>query len=368
MPHELPRQSTEPFVIANMWYVAGWDSEFDPEVPLGRTVIGKPIVLYRTRAGSLVAFEDRCAHRWARLSFGRVEGDDLRCMYHGLKFAPNGRCIEVPGQDRIAESLRVRTYPVLEKHRLVWVWMGESALANPDLIPDLSMLDQPWRRLYFGALNYEANYFLINDNLLDFSHLSFLHEKTLGRPANHPSGGREKPRILGGSMARTLERGVRVEGWVCGPAARVVILPKNVPDGDLWSRVDFLVPGILISHAQLYPEGTAERCQFGPPGIDVEPMTDAMSIQAVTPVTAHKTRYFYSLGPRAADMNPAESDAIWKITLEAFAEDLRMIEGQQEIIDSDLGGCMGGIAADRGLVMFRNLMKKLKTQEAGGVA
>lgn len=362
--HGEGQERTKDLFLRNIWYVAGWAEEFESSLPAGRTIIDEPVVLYRTRSGKLVALEGRCAHRWAPLSFGRVEGDDLRCMYHGVKFGADGRCVEVPGQDPVAKSLCVRAYPVIEKYRFVWVWMGDPNLTDPDLIPDLSMLDQSWRRLYRGSLDYEANYSLINDNLLDFSHLSFLHEKTLGRPVATSSESRSKPRIRGGSEAKPLDRGVRVEGWVSGSLARTVVLPKKVPDADLWSRVDFLAPGILISHAQMYPDGTAEECKGIPPGAERVPLSDAISIQAVTPMTARKTRYFYSLGPRASDMEEEESDAIWAIVLEAFSEDLRMIQAQQRTIDTQPGCRMAGIAVDRGLVLFRNLMKRLIAGEA----
>jgi phenylpropionate dioxygenase-like ring-hydroxylating dioxygenase large terminal subunit len=361
-PSEARERIALPF-LRNIWYVAGWASEFDSPGPLGRMIADEPIVLYRKRDGKLVALADRCAHRWAQLSFGRVEGDDLRCMYHGAKFAADGRCVEIPGQDRIAKMFCVRSYPVIEKHRFTWIWMGIPALADPNLIPDLSMLDQPWRRIYHGSLDYEANYSLINDNLLDLSHIAFLHEKTVGRPVVTASESHVQPYTAGGSEAKPLERGVRVESWVSGPLARNVLLPRQIPDGDLWSRTDFLAPGIFISYEQMYPAGTAEACKGLPPGAEREPLSDSMSIQAVTPIAARKTRYFYSFGPRASDVEKEESDAMWEIVKDTFAEDLRMIQAQQKIIDAHPGQRMGGIAADRGLVLFRNLMKKFIAAE-----
>ncbi len=350
--------------LKSTWYAAGWSSEFESS-PAARTIINEPVVCYRKQDGTLVALEDRCAHRWAPLSLGRVEGDELRCMYHGIKFRPDGLCSEVPGQDRIAKSLCVRAYPVVERHRLVWIWMGDPTQADPRLIPDLSLGDRPAMHSYQGSLDYQAHYSLICDNLLDLSHLAYLHERTLGRPVAPISQRRTKPRIPDGSGATRIDGGVRVEGWLFGRSA---FLPKKVPDGDLWSRVDFLVPGIYVSHARMYPEGTAEKCGGRPPEEDLAPLSDSISIQAVTPITARETRYFYSIGHRMSDMDAAEADEIWKIVLEAFAEDLRMIEAQQRIIDTHPGRPMGGIAADRGLTLFRTLMKKRITAEAAAAA
>src|SRR5215475_13117307 len=117
--------------IANAWYVAAWSHELKAGQLLARTIIDQPLVLYRTGSGEIVALEDRCCHRFAPLSLGRLEGDDLRCMYHGLKFARDGRCIEIPGQKLIPQSACVRGYPVAQRGSWVWLWMGEPALADP---------------------------------------------------------------------------------------------------------------------------------------------------------------------------------------------------------------------------------------------
>jgi phenylpropionate dioxygenase-like ring-hydroxylating dioxygenase large terminal subunit len=250
---------------------------------------------------------------------------------------------------------------VAEKYRLVWIWMGDPTLADPDLIPDLSMLDEPKWHLYVGSLDYEANYALVNDNLLDLTHIEFLHEKTLGRPVASRSGDLGRPQILGGSEAKLTDRGVRVEGWTGGP--RLEILPKKVPDGDLWSRVDSVVPGINIARVRMYPQGTSRECKGLCPGPAHLPLSDTMAIHVVTPMTPHKTRYFYSMGVRMSDAERTEADAIWEIAKQAFSEDLKMIQAQQKIVSFHPGHRMLGIAADRGLVLFRNKLKKLIAEE-----
>jgi len=281
-------------------------------------------------------------------------------MYHGVKFGPDGTCVAVPGQDVVPASLKVRTYPIVEKHRFVWIWLGDAARADVSLIPDLNLLDEPERRLYCGHLDYEAHYLLITDNLLDLSHLGFLHEKTLGRRVDSATDNSPTRRFPAGSGAKSIPHGVRVDGWL---PARTVFLPKRVWSGDSWSCVDFFVPGIYKSYGRVYPSGMVEECEGRAPPSDRASLCDAFSIQAVTPISRRKTRYFYSLGHRASDMEVAEADAMWQVVLDAFAEDLRMIQAQQRIIDSSTGGRMGGIGADRGLVMFRNMMKRLIAAE-----
>ena len=112
--------------IRNRWYVAAWDKEVSRK-PLARTICGEKVVLFRRGDGSAAALADFCPHRLAPLSTGRREGDDLRCMYHGLRFGPDGRCNEIPGQNAIPERAFVRGYPVVESGSWIWVWMGEAA-------------------------------------------------------------------------------------------------------------------------------------------------------------------------------------------------------------------------------------------------
>src|SRR5882672_10175241 len=167
--------------VRNAWYVVAWRHELEPGQIMARTIIKEPLVLYRKGDGAIVAMEDRCCHRLAPLSKGRLEQDDLRCMYHGLKFAPDGRCIEIPGQPVIPPNALVRTYPVAESGAWIWAWMGAAALADPATIPYTTAAEDPDWHIVTGTLDYAANYQLINDNLLDLSHLSYAHEKTLGR-------------------------------------------------------------------------------------------------------------------------------------------------------------------------------------------
>ena len=133
-------------LLRNAWYVAAWASEVPADKLLARTILNVPVVLWRDTTGTVTAFEDRCCHRGAPLSKGRLEGDQLRCMYHGLLFNTEGHCVEIPGQDRIPPQAKVRTFPIVEKHQWIWIWVGDASLADPCQIPDTHWLDDPeWR-------------------------------------------------------------------------------------------------------------------------------------------------------------------------------------------------------------------------------
>jgi phenylpropionate dioxygenase-like ring-hydroxylating dioxygenase large terminal subunit len=171
--------------LRNCWYVAAWDSEIGRE-PFARTIVGDDVVMFRTEDGTPAALEDRCCHRNMPLSMGRLSGDNIRCMYHGLVYDAAGTCVEVPGQTELPPGARVKSYPVVEKWALIWIWMGEPALADAEQIPDWFYLDHPdWvaaRGNHAKPIHMKCYWELNNDNLLDLSHVAYLHETTLGGP------------------------------------------------------------------------------------------------------------------------------------------------------------------------------------------
>jgi len=170
--------------LKNCWYVVAWDHEVLGDTLLTRTVLGVPLLLYRKADGTPVALDNRCPHRQAPLSMGRREGDHIRCLYHGLRFEPGGRCVEIPSQPQVPPKMCTRAYPVVAQGRWLWVWMGDAERADPARIPPTPTLKHPDWVYRPGYMHYQADYLLICDNLLDFSHLSYVHEKTLGGSPN----------------------------------------------------------------------------------------------------------------------------------------------------------------------------------------
>lgn len=125
--------------VNNAWYVAAFSKEL-PSGLLSRTLLGVKVVFYRQSDGTVTALEDKCAHRRLPLSFGYLDGDNLVCGYHGMVFAPNGKCVSIPGQARIPPSACVRTFAVEERDGLIWIWMGQAERADLARMPDVSRL------------------------------------------------------------------------------------------------------------------------------------------------------------------------------------------------------------------------------------
>ena len=161
-----------PFVH-DCWYVIAIRSEVSHELR-GITVLGEPLVYYRTEAGEVVVLDDRCAHRRFPLSKSHLIGDTIRCGYHGFTFDPSGKCVFAPGT-RGARSFGVRSYPAVERGLWLWVWMGDAEKADPALIPWLEENDpEGWSHYPYYTHN-PCNYMLLMENVLDLTHLHYLH-------------------------------------------------------------------------------------------------------------------------------------------------------------------------------------------------
>lgn len=165
----------------NAWYVAAMSIEISRAL-FPRTLLNEPVLLYRREDGSVAAIEDRCSHRRVSLSLGTLVGDHVQCGYHGLMFNGDGKCVRIPGQDRIPPMACVRAYPTLERDGFIWLWPGAPELADPRSIPDFSEICSSTRYVgrRAGALHVDAPCLFNIENVLDLSHVSFAHEKTVG--------------------------------------------------------------------------------------------------------------------------------------------------------------------------------------------
>ena len=164
----------------NAWYAAAYDVELKHEL-LPRTICGHQLVMYRKTDGTPVALENACWHRLLPLSEGSLEGDEVVCGYHGLMYNGEGRCTFMPSQKTINPAARVRAYPVVERHRFVWVWTGDPALADPAANPDLHWNDHPEWEGDGKRIHAECNYKLVVDNLMDLTHETFVHGSSIGQ-------------------------------------------------------------------------------------------------------------------------------------------------------------------------------------------
>ena len=340
--------------LRNAWYVAAWDHEVPAGKLLARTVLGEPLVFWRTATGEIVALEDRCCHRQAPLSRGRLEGDSLRCGYHGLRFDAAGRCVEIPGQRAIPPRARVRRYPALVHRRWVMVWIGDDSRVDPALLPDNFSCDHPDWRYRPGYLHYDTPWQLIADNLLDFSHLTYVHASTLGGTDRIAS---TRPEIT------ALPDGVRISRFIPDVTLPAYFKPLWDYEGRVhrWQNYEFTLPATLIMHSG------ARRAGQAPGTTDDE--VDFHSCQTLTPETAESTHYFFMEAHRAHQGDAGTTEGLHQGLLKAFEEDRQIILAQLRNLRAAPGRPMLPLPMDAALVRFQRLFEqRLAAETASSTA
>jgi phenylpropionate dioxygenase-like ring-hydroxylating dioxygenase large terminal subunit len=326
--------------LRNAWYVAAWDREVTRSL-LARTILGEPVVLYRKEDGTAVALEDRCCHRHLPLSMGKLEGDDLRCGYHGLKFNGTGKCIEIPGQSSIPPQARVRAYPLVEKYNWLWIWMGEPEKADPALIPNWWWADHPeWAFTRPDRAYLKCNYQLIADNVLDVTHLAYVHASSIGS-----SSITEFP-----ATVEREERLVRLTRWIRNRPPPPLYkkaggFPGNV---ERWQIVEHVPPCFSVNFA---------GCEDGTRRIEL------MALSAPTPETANTTHYFFGF-VRNFGLRDQEMEKVFAVDMvKVFSEDFPVLEAQQRMLELKPGAPKVDIKVDAAPLAARRMLDAMLASE-----
>ena len=297
--------------ITNCWQVAAYSSEVARQI-LKRTIIDKPIILYRLESGATVAMEDRCAHRFVPLSLGRLDGDVVQCGYHGMRFGPSGACVSVPGQDIIPAKARVTVYPTQEKYKFVWIWMGDATKADPSLIPDFHWMDDDQWAVAEGYHHVKANYRFLVDNLLDLSHETFVHPETIGNAAVADSPA---------SVSIIDKRTVRVhrDMLACEPPPQFVSLAGFSGQIDRWHTTFYTPPGFCIIEVGAVPTGTN----------DLTRGFEGRILNLITPESEKSSHYFWAHARNMRLDDVELTNIIRRSITETFDQDKVILEAQQ---------------------------------------
>ena len=239
--------------IENAWYVGALSQEVPEDGLFARRLLDRPVMFYRTTTGRPVAMLDRCPHRFAYLSKGRRVGDEIECVYHGLRFGPDGRCTRSPYQEEPPPNATVTTFPVVERHKMLWIWMGDPALADAAAIPDHSHMDAPAMRPLIWHVKFAGNWQLGNDNLMELSHLFWLHTSTIG-------GWKESAGATEGEMYTTrAEPDGRVRSRTFVPnLQRTSTFDNGIPPGvpyDQWNDTEWVAPANMSFTMGAVPTG-----------------------------------------------------------------------------------------------------------------
>lgn len=331
------------------WYVAGWADELG-ESPQAKTFLDEPVALFRDGEGVAHAIAGRCPHRFAPLGHGQVVDGQLQCPYHGLRFDGSGACVFNPHQDGAVPRVSVPVYPLVERHALLWIWMGDPALADPSAIPDFGWLADPKWEAVRGATLAEGHYELYSDNILDLSHANFIH-----------------PALVANAFTTGQRR-----FWTDGERVHVEYsqaddyLSEGISamTGTQGRKQDFV--GEIVWHA---PATLSFDFRIGEPGTPREDMTLLPSLHAFTPETDGTTHYVWATA-RDYALGDAEFTAIMRGALE-FA-----FEHEDMPILRDIHRLMAGqdfwdlqpliLTGDGGGVRARRILARMIAAEAAG--
>ena len=278
--YELQYIHPESEFLENAWYVVAQSAQISRELqPF--TILGDKLVFYRDSNDKIAALEDACPHRKMPLSMGKLVGDAVQCGYHGLTFDACGKCINAPTQDKIPSNALVRSYPTIEKYNLIWIWMGEPELADESALLDLADFDDDaWGLTDGGMLECQCHYLYLLDNLLDPSHVAWVHQASFAS-----DGTADVPLVI-----EDTETGVLVSRWIKNidpPPYYAEMLPFS-GKVDRLQYYEAVVPSIAVNMS------TYARAGFGGDSDNLPEDSYRMrSYHFITPIDAHSTRYHW---------------------------------------------------------------------------
>jgi phenylpropionate dioxygenase-like ring-hydroxylating dioxygenase large terminal subunit len=297
--------------LLNSWYAFAFANEVAATQPFARKLLDADLVAYRCTDGKPVVLHDRCPHRFAPLSEGRVFDNDIQCPYHGLRFSPDGACSRNPhARDHgPLRAAKVQSFPVLERYGVIWVWPGEPTAANPAALPAITFLEETHRYSYVqGLIRVRANYQLVVDNLLDLSHAAFIHPE-FARP------GISAEQALAATTSKLIrgERQIRNERLRVGlPAPPASVELFGVP-GDrpsmVKSHMTWHPPAILEFDVGSWEEGVSEQDGVLLPQLHI-----------ISPETEFSSHYFFINGRNRRLHDPQVDAALLRVFDRAFRQ------------------------------------------------
>jgi vanillate O-demethylase monooxygenase subunit len=337
--------------VRNAWYAAAWSDDVGCDKPVACMILGEPVVLYRDASGVPVALEDRCIHRSMPLSLGRIRGNLIECGYHGLQYESSGHCVRIPGQPSIPRTACIRSYPVVEHDGFVWIWMGDPPGADEAAVTRFPWMKRAgWQKTTLHA-HIPCHYQLVIDNLLDLSHLAFVHASTVGSLELADDAIVETQRTDAG--------GVRTSRWTLdiAPATTYAQFGRYDCNVDRWQITEFTPPCTLVIRNGAAKAGT------GAPEGGGEQRWEFIVCHAVTPETARTTSYFWAV-THAFGADDAEATAEFhRQCHHVIGEDIAVFTAQQRTLELTPNAPLLGIRYDQGPLQGRLAIERLLAAE-----
>lgn len=338
--------------LKNAWYVAAREQDLAHGLFPTR-VLGEEVVLYRTESGDSVALQDACPHRKLPLSMGRLMGDQIECGYHGLVFDRMGHCTRIPGANTPPHGARVRTYPAVSRYGFVWIWMGDPRKADhSDIVPVEHWADPAWTKNLGGAMTVDCNYLFITDNLLDPSHVAWVHRTSFGNAACE-----EEP-----VTSKVSADGVTAARWMYNTEVAPFYAPLVRFEGrcDRLQQYEVRFPCNAIIRAIFTPAGTGGNCS------QIHANAFIMdSYNFMTPISSSQTRYYWFQLLNSTDHDSQLLKILDDGIARAFSEDSAVLSAVQRGFDRHPSQHIH-LATDRAPLQFRRRIAKLVAEETSG--
>jgi phenylpropionate dioxygenase-like ring-hydroxylating dioxygenase large terminal subunit len=336
--------------VRNRWYVAAWDGEIGAGA-FSRTICGEPIVMYRKLAGDVVALRDACPHRLLPLSMGLREGDNLRCRYHGLLVGPDGKPRQMPiVHERVNEKVCTPSYAVVERHRFVWVWIGDQARADPALIPDFWPCSKEGWVFDGGYMHVKCDYRLFIDNLMDLTHETYVHMGSIGQHE------------LMEAPLQTSTDGDRVvlSRWMGNIEAPPFWRQALKKDGkvDRWQICHFVEPCSVLIDVGVSPVEAGDTLASHESGVR------GFVIDSMTPETETSSHYFWGMARNFDILDAGVTARVKAGQAGIFAEDIEILERQQVSIAANPDMALRVLSIDSGGAHSRRVIERLIKQDA----
>jgi phenylpropionate dioxygenase-like ring-hydroxylating dioxygenase large terminal subunit len=336
--------------LKNYWYVGARSDEVEGR-PLGRILLNEPVVFLRKKDGSPVALEDRCPHRGYPLSKGRFLDDTLECAYHGLLFDCQGRCLKVPSQSHVPAGAVLRTFPTVEQWGFVWIWMGNPELADIDLVPSCTWFDHPDWDTRGERLRVKCHYQLIIDNLLDMTHLPFVHPHTIGSAAKLAEV-QVKNEITENSVTNS-------RWWMDVEPPPTYARGTFKGNVDRWQISRFLPPAFTSLDA-----GAAETGSGAFDG-DFSRAISVHTLNVMTPETETTTHYYWAIAQNRRTKSEQLREGFFRDIQRSVQEDVAVFEAHQRSLELKPDAPMVAIMSDAAPLAARRIIERLLEAEEG---
>ena len=338
----------------NAWYVAAWDHEVTAKQPLARTIASRPLALWRNSDGRAVALADACWHRLAPLSKGKVLGDEIQCPYHGLRYNSAGRCTSMPAQETINPSAIVPSYPVVERHRYVWVWVGDPDLADPDAVPDMHQMDSPEWAGDGETIYAPCNYQLVLDNLMDLTHEEFVHSSSIGQDELSEAEFDVSHDDTHVTVTRWMRDINPPPFWLKNMRDR---FPGFTGKVDRWQIIHFEAPSTICIDVGVAKAGT------GAPEGDRSQGVNGFVMNTITPETARTSHYFWAFMRNYRLESQTITTQLRQGVHGVFGEDEDMLAAQQRAIDANPEHEFYSLNIDAGGMWVRRILDRMLQAE-----